>query len=239
MRCAPARTLRNVESMNKSLLQIAIDGPAASGKSTLGQAIAGELRYRLLDTGQMYRAVTREALKRGVPSHDAEALTQIAVSTYFDLGSKGLKVDGVPAGQDLHAPEVDAAVSAVSAHPAVRAVLVRLQRELADNRCIVMVGRDIGTTVLPDAPVKLWVTASDEERARRRLRDQPEEVVREGHVAAQARLGSRDRYDSTRAHSPLQKARDAILIDTDGRSPRQVLDQAMAVIQAARGDGPS
>jgi CMP/dCMP kinase len=221
------------------VMQIAIDGPAASGKSTLGRAIAGELRYPFLDTGQMYRAVTRKALSRGLPTDGAEALTRIAQSTRFELASHGLTVDGMPAGQDLHSPEVDAAVSEVSAHPGVRAVLVDYQRELADSYAIVMVGRDIGTTVLPDAPVKLWITASEQERARRRLREQPDEVVLEGQAAAVARLGTRDRYDSTRVHSPLQKAADAIVIDTDGRSPRQVLDQALAVIRAASPDRPS
>lgn len=225
--------------MHSSGMQIAIDGPAASGKSTLGRAIAGELGYAFLDTGQMYRAVTRRALTLGVPTHAAEALTQIAESTRFDLGPEGLEVDGLPTGQDLHSPEVDAAVSAVSAHRDVRTVLVRMQRELADHNSIVMVGRDIGTVVLPDAPVKLWVTASDVERARRRLQDQRHEVVREGQAAAVARLGARDRYDSTRAHSPLQMSPDAIFIDTDGRSPRQVLDQALAAIRAASGYGPS
>jgi cytidylate kinase len=220
-------------------MQIAIDGPAASGKSTLGKAISGELRYPFLDTGQMYRAVTRKALTRGVAPHDSEALTQIAKSTRFKLSPRGLEVDGVPAGPDLHSPDVDSAVSEVSAHAEVRAVLVHLQRELADDGSIVMAGRDIGTTVLPDAAVKLWVTASDEERARRRLQDQPEEMEREGRSAAVARLGSRDRYDSTRAHSPLQRAPDAILVDTDGRTPGQVLDHALEIIQAASGDDPS
>jgi CMP/dCMP kinase len=221
------------------VMQIAIDGPAASGKSTLGRAIAEELRYPFLDTGQMYRAVTRKALSQGLPTDGADALTRIAQSTRFELASHGLTVDGMPAGQDLHSPEVDAAVSEVSAHPGVRAVLVDYQRELADSYAIVMVGRDIGTTVLPDAPVKLWITASEQERARRRLREQPDEVVLEGQAAAVARLGTRDRYDSTRVHSPLQKAADAIVIDTDGRSPRQVLDQALAVIRAASPDRPS
>ena len=220
-------------------MQIAIDGPAASGKSTLGKAISGELQFPFLDTGQMYRAVTRKALKGGVAPHDAVRLTQIANSMSFRLGPRGLEVDGTPAGPDLHFPDVDSAVSEVSAHAGVRAVLVRRQRELADDDSIVMAGRDIGTTVLPDAAVKLWVTASDEERARRRLQDQPAETQREGNSTAVARLRSRDRYDSTRAHSPLQRAPDAILIDTDGRTLGQVLDHALAVIQAASGDGPS
>jgi CMP/dCMP kinase len=225
--------------MSRSGFQIAIDGPAASGKSTLGRAIADELRFPFLDTGQMYRAVTRESLLEGVPADATKALRRIAESIRFDLAPSGLTLNGVLAGPELHLPEVDAAVSEVSAHPEVRQVLVRVQRELADDDCIVMVGRDIGTTVLPSAPIKFWITASNEERARRRLRDQPEEVARQGHAAAIARLTSRDTYDSTRVHSPLQRAPDAILIDTDGRSPRQVLDVALAEIHAACGERPS
>jgi len=224
--------------MSKSSLQIAIDGPAASGKSTLGRAIAEELRFPFLDTGQMYRAVTRKSLLEGVKADETEGLQHIAESTRFELGPAGLTVDGTAAGPELHLPDVDATVSEVSAHPEVRQVLVRIQRELADEGRIVMVGRDIGTTGLPDAPVKLWITASDEERARRRMRDQPEEVARQGQAAAVARLSTRDRYDSTRAHSPLQRAPDAILIDTDGRSPRQVLDVALAEIYAVWSERP-
>ena len=130
-------------------------------------------------------------------------------------------------------------MSAVSAHPSVRSVLVHSQREIANRDSIVMVGRDIGTTVLPDAAVKLWLTASDAERARRRLKDEPQCVAIEGHEAALARLSERDHYDSTRLHSPLQKAPDAIIVDTDGRSPRQVLDLALAAIRVAAGDDPS
>jgi cytidylate kinase len=226
-------------SASKCRMQIAIDGPAASGKSTLGKAISAELRFPFLDTGQMYRAVTRKALTDGVSTHDSQALTRIARSMRFSMSPRGLELDGVPAGPDLHSPGIDSAVSEVSAHADVRAVLVSRQRELADNSSIVMAGRDIGTTVLPDAAVKLWVTASDQERARRRLQDQPEELARESNSAAVARLSSRDRYDSTRAHSPLVRAPDAILIDTDGRTPGQVLDHALAVIQAAAGDDPS
>ncbi len=224
--------------LTKADSHIAIDGPAASGKSTLGRSIADSLGYKFLDTGQMYRAVTLKALIDRVPADDEARLSEIAQGLDFALSPNGLLIDGVPAGQELHSPEVDSAVSEISAQTAVRSALVRRQREIATGDPIVMVGRDIGTTVLPNAPVKLWLTASDSERARRRLRDQPEQVVREGHEAALARLGSRDRYDASRAHSPLQRAADAIFIDTDGRSPGQVLDQALAAIRAVFGGSP-
>jgi cytidylate kinase len=230
---------QNVKHTSRSALQIAIDGPSASGKSTLGRAIADSLGCRFLDTGQMYRAVTFKALLQGVSATDATALGRIAQDLEFELSDDGLLVDGSPVRPELHSSEVDSAVSAVSAHPSVRSVFVRRQREMASGDCIVMVGRDIGTTVLPEAPVKLWVTASDVERARRRARDQPEHVLLEGHDSARSKLGARDRFDSTRAHSPLQKAPDAIFVNTDGRSPGQVLSQALAAIRAASEDGPS
>jgi CMP/dCMP kinase len=228
-----------VKSAPECGLLIAIDGPAASGKSTLGGAIADALGYRFLDTGKMYRAVTLKALEEGVSSNDEAALLRIAQEMTFELAGPLLLIDGSPAGQELHSPDVESTVSEVSAHPSVRSVLVRRQRELAKGAGIVMVGRDIGTTVLPAAPVKLWLTASQAERARRRLHDEPDHLARAGHQAALVRLGTRDRIDSTRSHSPLQKAPDAIIVNTDGLSPRQVLDQALAAIRAVATDGLS
>lgn len=218
---------------------IAIDGPAASGKTTLGKALANALGYRFLDTGEMYRAVARNALQRAIPADDEAALARMADSLNFQLVSERLWVDGVPAGDELHVAEVDASVSEVSAHATVREMLVRVQREIAKHGPIVMVGRDIGTTVFPDAEVKMWITASDEERARRRRQERPTETGSENEAAELARLGSRDAYDSTRATSPLRQAPDAILINTDHQSPGQVLDQALAVVRGASGDGLS
>ena len=233
------RPAKSVKTVSEPAMHIAIDGPAASGKSTLGRAVADALGYRFLDTGQMYRAVTLEALRQGVSGNDEVALGRIAQELEFELRGARLFINGSPGGPELHTPEVDAAVSAVSAHPSVRSVLVHSQRDIANRDSIVMVGRDIGTTVLPGAAVKLWLTASDAERARRRLKEEPQFVANEGHEAALARLSSRDHYDSTRLHSPLQQAPDAIIVDTDGRSPRQVLDLALAAIRVAAVDDPS
>ena len=225
--------------MDKNPRSIAIDGPAASGKSTLGSALADTLGYAFLDTGQMYRAVTRKALHKGLPLADGNALARLAETTSFSLHGRTLLVDGVPSGGELHTPQVDAAVSQVSAHPQVRSALVRVQRELGEGGNIVMVGRDIGTVVLPDAPIKLWLTASGAERATRRLKDQANDDATVGHEDVLQRLEARDRFDRTRQDSPLVRAVDAILIDTDGRTPGQVLDQALAALGAAFWDGPS
>ncbi len=213
--------------------QIAIDGPAASGKSTLGRGLAQALGYSFLDTGQMYRAVTAEAIARGIQVDDSDSLGSVATGMQFSLPPDGLQVNGEPAGRALHSPQIDAYVSAVSSHASVRRALVAVQRGLAANHRIVMVGRDIGTTVLPDAPVKFWVTASEAERARRRSLERGDDLNSGEQGVAAATLGQRDLFDSTRLHSPLQKAPDAIVVDTGDRTQRQVLNDVLSLLRDA------
>ena len=214
-------------------LHIAIDGPAGSGKSTIGRELARMLDCTYLDTGLMYRAVTWLAQRAGTLPTDAGALAEFACATSFDTmppPSDSILVNGLAMGQALRTPQIDADVSAVSAHPAVRKILVQRQRELAHNRCMVMVGRDIGTVVLPGAPVKLWITASSDERARRRLA----EKLEPGHITVdkvRAEIEARDRFDSHRPTSPLVRAADAITIDTDTLSEEDVLDRAARVVE--------
>jgi cytidylate kinase len=213
---------------------IAIDGPAGAGKSTVGRGLAEALDCPYLDTGLMYRAVTLRALQQEVALSDARRLREIAQSLRFRLenGSQsGLVVDDERAGGELRTPQVDAAVSEVSAHPEVRQVMVARQREMASGRSVVMVGRDIGTVVLPDAPVKLWVTASEEERARRRQAEHlaasietPEQVL--------AEIRARDRHDSGRSVSPLRQAPDAAVIETDKLTPEEALERALDVVSS-------
>ncbi|HEX6506418.1 MAG TPA: (d)CMP kinase [Chloroflexota bacterium] len=208
-------------------MQIAIDGPAASGKSTVGRAIAERLGWRFLDTGLMYRAVAQKALERGIDVQDAQSLAAIARETAFHLVDSILMIDGAPSAPELRTPIVDAAVSPVSAHPSVRAELVRMQQELAGDRSIVMAGRDIGTTVLPDATLKLWLTASESERARRRSLEHDSRRAPHDSTTDIARLGARDQQDSTRPASPLRRAPDAIVIDTDGMAADEVVVHAL------------
>lgn len=211
-------------------LQIAIDGPAGSGKSTLGLGLAGALECEWLDSGLLYRAVTDRALKSGIATSDALELAIAARRLKFEVSGGQLLIDGVPAGRNLRASEVDGAVSAVSAHPEVREVLTGCQRTFAQGRCVVIVGRDIGTVVLPDAHVKLWVTASPSERARRRQLEQGADPS-SSRSRALEKIDARDSIDSNRSVSPLRRSPDAAMLITDNLSPRQALAQALTIVR--------
>lgn len=217
---------------------IAIDGPAASGKSTIGRMLAERLDYLFLDTGSMYRAVTLAALKRGVDLDDETAVTDLACAVEIDVQPVADEKDGrlytvLVDGQDvtlaLRSPPVDANVSQVASYAGVRRELVQRQRRFGRRGHVVMVGRDIGTVVMPHAPVKLYITASAEERARRRW----QERQKQGHSADYERILAdvirRDKIDSSRQHSPLRAAEDAIKIDTTGRSPETIVAEIMAL----------
>ncbi len=202
---------------------IAIDGPAASGKSTLGRRLADALGYLFFDTGVMYRAVTYLALQRGLSIEDEAAVTSLAEKTLIDVRppsqQDGRVCDVIVDGQDItwetRLPEVDANVSAVSAYAGVRRALTAQQRRIGLRGRVVMVGRDIGTVVLPEADLKIYLDASPEERARRRY----EEIRARGGEADYEdilrRVRERDRIDSTRAVAPLRPADDAVIINSD------------------------
>jgi cytidylate kinase len=205
---------------------VAIDGPAGSGKSTVARAVAARLGVAYLDTGAMYRSVAFAGLERGVDPQDGEALAKLAAELDIDVGERVL-VDGVDATAAIRGPAVTSVVSAVSAHPAVRAEMVRRQRRWADEHGGgVAEGRDIGTVVFPDADAKVFLTASEDERAHRRQRDDRTPDV--GAVAAD--LARRDALDSTRATSPLRPADDAVVIDTTGRTVDDVVDQVVGLL---------
>ena len=226
---------------------IAIDGPAASGKTAVGRNLAGRLGYWFLDTGIMYRAVTWLALTRGVSPDDAEALSDLAVAVKVRPVSRegdSVEVEGRQVGPELREPQVDQNVSAVSSHPAVRRALVEQQRVYArsvasglpgtdgcgDSPGIVMVGRDIGTVVLPDAGLKVFLIAPAEVRALRRWKDMGERGGEVGVAAVQAEIETRDAIDSNRSDSPLRPASDAWQLDTSNltvdESVETILQQA-------------
>lgn len=217
---------------------IAVDGSAASGKSTIGRRLAAALGYRFLDTGVMYRAVTDAALQRSVDVHDGDSLTDLANSIEIDVSLPApgsdehsrILVDGTDVTERLRAPEVDENVSLVSRVPGVREALVRKQREFAGKHPIVMVGRDIGTVVLPDADLKVYLDASPEERARRRHA----EFVKNGSEVTEdivlQDLRRRDQIDTEREVSPLKPADDAVIIVTDGLSEDGVLERVLGLV---------
>ena len=205
-------------------MAIAIDGPVASGKTAVGRAVAESLGWPFLDTGAMYRAVTRSALGLGVDVGDETALADLAagMSMRLDADEDGvyqLWVDGEDVTDELRTPEIDRNVSAVSRVPAVRRILVDQQRAIAAEAPVVMAGRDIGTVVLRDAPVKVFLTASINERARRRTLEDPAADLDQTRLD----LERRDAIDSGREDSPLRPAEDAVVIDTDGLEVEEIV----------------
>lgn len=193
---------------------VAVDGPSGSGKSTVSRRLASALGARYLDTGSMYRAVTWAVLRSGVDPHDAESVVKVAAEVDLSVGvdpdAPHITADGMPIDAEIRGPEVTAAVSAVAAVPAVRELLVALQRDLiAGAGWVVVEGRDIGTVVAPDADLKVYLTASADARAQRRSAEDATDVA----VTAAA-LARRDRLDSTRIVDPLQPADDAVVLDT-------------------------
>lgn len=222
---------------------IAIDGPAAAGKSTLGRILAEKLAYLFFDTGVMYRTVTLAALESGVDIHDRAAMGALAQAIHIDVipaenaTGPGYRVllDGDDVTDRIHTAEVERSVSIPSANPAVREAMTTAQRRIADRGSVVMVGRDIGTVVIPKAPVKLYITASVEERAQRRYDERLEMGVVESYEDILASMRARDALDSGRAIAPLRPAEDAIVIDTTGIPMESVVSQAAALIAEKTG----
>ena len=209
---------------------IAIDGPAASGKSTIGKRLADALGYMFFDTGVMYRAITWLTLQRGVDVSDEATITLLAESVPIDVRPPSqadgracdVIVEGVDITWETRSPEVDANVSVVSAYPGVRHALTAQQRRIGQRGQVVMVGRDIGTVVLPGANLKIYLVASAEERARRRY----EEIVARGESADYneilSKVVERDRIDSTRDVAPLKAAEDAVIVDSNNLNAEEV-----------------
>jgi cytidylate kinase len=222
-------------------LVVALDGPGSSGKSSVGAAAALRVGYRFCDTGLLYRAVTWLSLVRDVSATDPVALRALAAEVELAPDGSGrlarVLVGGVDRTADVHTPPVDVAVSAVSAVPQLRAALLERQRALAATGGIVMAGRDIGTVVLPDADLKLFLDASVEERARRRAEERgidPNGVEAEAILAA---LRRRDELDSTRSVAPLFPAPDARIIATDGNHFEDTVDAVVGAILDAQARG--
>lgn len=222
--------------MGRALI-IAIDGPAASGKTTLAKRLARELNYLFFDTGILYRAVTWLALMRGEDLHDEDRMTRLVQELDIELrpdpqtGETRIYFQGRDISRDLYSPQVDAWVSVVAAHPGVRTALKDVQRRIALQGGIIVVGRDIGTVIVPEADVKIYLDASLEERARRRY----QEARSRGHEVSFEQvledMRRRDALDSSRDTAPLRPAEDAFILKTNGLSPEEVFQRVMALIR--------
>jgi len=218
-------------------MTITIDGPAASGKSTVGGALAERLGYLYFDTGVMYRAVTWAAIERGIPIEDEAAVTRLAEELLIEVArptvDDGRQYTVLADGQDItwaiRTPEVNRHVSPVSAYPGVREALTRQQRRIGGAGGVVMVGRDIGTVVLPGAEVKIYLDASPEERARRRRAENVQRGQPSDYQEVLAELRRRDSIDSTRQSSPLRAADDAVRIDSTDLTVDEVVARAEAL----------
>lgn len=212
---------------------VAIDGPAGSGKSTVARGVADRLGYLYIDTGAMYRAIAWCVIRAGVPISDQNAVVALALKTEVTLemvdGEQHVFADGEDLSTAIRTPEATHASSPVSAIPGVRKRLVELQRKMASDGGVVMEGRDIGTVVFPDAEVKVFLTASAGERARRRVEQMKEMGVEADIEKTASEMRERDLRDSSRATAPLQQAPDAVLVDTDGMTIEQVINAIVAI----------
>lgn len=219
-------------------MRIAIDGPAGAGKSVISALVAERTGFGRLDTGAMYRALGLKALRAGVDVDDAQALEAMLAATELDVrcveGETRVLLDGEDVSAAIRTQEVSAAASHVSAVGPVRGWLLGKQRAIAAAGDVIMDGRDIGTHVLPDAEVKIYLTASDEVRARRRLDQLRESGAQASYEDVLREVRERDRRDMTREISPLRRADDACLVDSSDMTIEQVVDAIMARVEAAR-----
>ena len=216
-------------------VSIAIDGPSGAGKSTLARALAREKGYLYVDTGAIYRTIGLSARRAGADPKDAAAVLSLLPETHVELryGDDGLQhmlLNGEDVSQEIRLPEISLYASAVSAHPGVRAYLLDMQRDMAKRHNVVMDGRDIGTVVLPEADVKIFLTASAQERARRRCRELEQRGTPEPEETVLREIVQRDWDDTPRAAAPLRRAEDAVEVDTTQLDFQGSLDALLRVI---------
>ncbi len=212
------------------MIAIAIDGPSAAGKSTIARRVAADCSFIYVDTGALYRAIGLFVLEKGVSTMDEQAVTallsEIDAQIVYREGAQRIMLNGKDVSEDIRRPEMSMAASNVSAFPSVRQFLLELQRNLARKNNVVMDGRDIGTVVLPDAKVKIFLTASPEERTRRRQAEFLQKGINVDYDALLAETILRDKNDMSRPIAPLKQAEDAVLVDTSAFT----LEESVAVI---------
>lgn len=222
------------------MISIAIDGPSGAGKSTMARKVAAELNYLYVDTGAIYRSVSLYAYRAGVDKTDSEKIVSLLPEIHIDMqyqadGIQHMILNGEDVTDAIRQNEVSLYTSAVAAIPAVRAFLLDLQRNLAATHNVIMDGRDIGTVVLPAADVKIFLTASAEDRARRRHAELAAKGLPDCYETVLADIIERDRKDTTRAAAPLRQAEDAIAVDTTGLSLQESFDALLETIRRKLG----
>lgn len=226
--------------MKKNGLIIAIDGPAAVGKSTMGKLIARELGFLYIDTGAIYRAITWKVLKNSINKNDEELISNLVSDTCITIersSNKSLNnyyhifVDGEDVTEEIRNPRIDQNVSQIARLPKIRKQLIYLQRELAEKGNVVMEGRDIGSVILPKADIKFYFTASEEERIKRRYKELINKGYSIDYEIVKKQIIQRDKIDSKREYAPLIKAKDAILIDSTEKSIGEVKDKILKIIK--------
>lgn len=214
---------------------VAIDGPAGSGKSTVARGVARKLGFTYLDSGAMYRAVTLAALEAGTDTADGDRLGEVARAVSIELNERDhayvqVMLDGRDVSEQIRTPKVTGASSKVAAHEQVRAALLEKQKQLIERGDYVVEGRDIGTVVAPDAPVKVFLTADPDERAKRRAAELERRGLKAQASEVKAAIEQRDKLDSTRSAAPLRMADDATEIDTTGLSADQVVERVLELV---------
>ena len=221
-------------------MKIAIDGPAGAGKSTISKATAKRLGFIYIDTGAMYRAVGLAAVRRGINTTDADAvisiLDDINITLSYDESGQQIFLNGENVSDDIRLPEISVAASNVAVIPSVRLKLVELQRELAAHNDVLMDGRDIGTYVLPDAEVKIFLTASVEERAKRRYRELIGKGIKADITEVKTDMEYRDKNDSEREFAPLKPAEDSIVLDNTDLSLEQSVNKICEIVEARKAE---
>lgn len=221
-------------------MKIAIDGPAGAGKSTISKATAKRLGFIYIDTGAMYRAVGLAAVRRGINTTDADAvisiLDDINITISYDESGQQIFLNGENVSADIRLPEISVAASNVAVIPSVRLKLVELQRELAAHNDVLMDGRDIGTYVLPDAEVKIFLTASVEERAKRRYRELIGKGIKADITEVKTDMEYRDKNDSEREFAPLKPAEDSIILDNTDLSLEQSVNEICEIVKARKAE---
>ena len=229
--------------MKKNGLIIAIDGPAAVGKSTMGKLIARELGFLYIDTGAIYRAITWKVLKNNINVYDEDIISNLVSNTYITIEKVNCNslndyyhifVDGEDVTEEIRNPRIDQNVSQIARLPKIRKQLIYLQRELAEKGDIVMEGRDIGSVILTQADIKFYFTASEEERIKRRHKELINKGYSIDYEKVKKQIIQRDKIDSKRKYAPLIMAKDAILIDSTEKSIEEVKDKILKIIKKYR-----